>query len=94
MADGLAKQDLLLPFARAWAFGRTVNPAADGGAMAKGLMALASVCLPSDAFTWNDTNLPGNDQVQGTGAVSGTSTSTVPGTPDGLQSRIGSTTTP
>ena len=94
MADGLAKQDLLLPFARAWAFGRTVNPAADGGAMAKGLMALASVCLPPDAFTWNDTNLPGNDQVQGTGAVSGTSTSTVPGTPDGLQSRIGSTTTP
>lgn len=94
LADGLAKQDLLVPFARAWAFGRTVNPAADGGEMAKAIMALASVCLPSDAFTWNDTNLPGDDQVQGRGATSGTSTSTVPGTPDGLQSRIGSTTLP
>ena len=94
LADGMAKQDLLMPFARAWAFGRTVNPAADGGAMAKGLMSLAAVCMPDDAFTWNDTHLPGDDQVQGKGLTSATTTSTVPGTPDGLQNRIGSTTTP
>ena len=57
-------------------------------------MSLATVCLPADAFRWYDTNLPGDDQVQGSGNGSGTTTSTVPGTEDGLQSRIGSTSTP
>ncbi len=94
IADGLKAQGLVDPFARAWAFGRTVNPAADDGAMATALMSLAGVCLPDDAFSWYDTNLPGGDEVQGTGSGSGSTTSTVPGTPDGLQSRIGSTSTP
>ena len=94
LADGLQQQDLLDPFARAWAFGQTVNPSADEGVLASALISLAGVCLPNDAFTWPDRNLPGDDEVQGTGSGSGTTTSTVPGTQDGLQSRIGSTTTP
>ncbi|UDY36793.1 hypothetical protein [Dermatobacter hominis] len=94
LADGLAKQDLLDPFARAWAFGQTVNPAADDGTLANALMALAAVCLPDDAFSWTDRNLPGDDEVQGTGSGSGTTTTTVAGSQDGLQSRIPSTSTP
>ena len=94
LADGLEQQGLLAPFARAWAFGRTVNPAADEGTLATALMSLAAVCLPDDAFSWYDTNLPGGDEVQGSGSGSGSTTSTGPGTPDGLQSRIGSTSTP
>lgn len=94
MADGLQQQDLLDPFARAWAFGQTVNPSADDGTLGNAMMALAGVCLPDDAFSWTDRNLPGDDEVQGTGSGSGTTSTTVPGTEDGLQSRIGSTTTP
>jgi hypothetical protein len=94
IADGLEQQDLLDPFARAWAFGRTVNPSANDGELAIALMDLVEVCLPDDAFDWPDRNLPGDDEVQGTGLGSGTTTTTLPGTEDGLQSRIGSTTTP
>ncbi|HMV75720.1 MAG TPA: hypothetical protein PKB00_14185, partial [Microthrixaceae bacterium] len=94
LADGLVQQGVSDQFARAWAFGRTVNPAEGDGKMASAFMSLATVCLPADAFRWYDTNLPGDDQVQGSGNGSGTTTSTVPGTEDGLQSRIGSTSTP
>ena len=39
--------------------------------MASAFMSLATVCLPADAFRWYDTNLPGDDQVQGSGNGSG-----------------------
>lgn len=94
IADGLQQQGLLAPFATAWAFGRAVNPSTGDGALATAMLSLASVCLPGDAFSWNDRNLPGDDEVQGSGSGSGTTSTTVPGQQDGLSSRIATTTTP
>jgi hypothetical protein len=93
ITKGLASQGLLQPFVEAWAFGRETDPFEDDGALATALISYSKVCLPNDAFTWNDADLPGDDDVQGTGVGSGTTTSTVPGTPDGLSSRTGSNTT-
>ena len=92
IAKGLASKDLLGPFVEAWAFGREVDPFANDDRLAGALLSYSGVCLPDDAFTWNDSHLPGDDEIQGTGVQSGATTSTVPGTPDGLSSRIPSTT--
>lgn len=94
MANGLRDQDLLAPFATAWAFGRTVSPASDDGVLATAMLSLAKVCLPGDAFDWYDRKLPGDDEVIGSGQGSGTTSTTVTGQEDGLTSRIGSTSVP
>ena len=95
MSEGLASKNLLAPFVEAWAFGREVDPFSDDATLAGALLDYTSVCLPDDAFTWNDTDLPGDDELQGTGISGASTTSTVPGTPDGLSSRTGSNgTTP
>lgn len=84
MAQGLAQKDLVRPFAEAWAFGREVDPFDGNAALTNALLQVSSVCLPDDAFSWTDRNLPGNDKVQGTGIDSGnafatSSTTSVPG---------------
>lgn len=94
VADGLRGQGLLAPFATGWAFGRTVGPSDDDGALAAAMLELAKVCLPGDAFDWYDSGLPGDDEVIGSGEGSGTTSSTVAGQQDGLTSRIGSTSVP
>jgi hypothetical protein len=93
ISKGLASKQLLAPFVEAWAFGREVDPFKDDAALTEGILSFSAICLSKNAFTWNDADLPGDDQVQGSGTSSGTTTSTVPGTPDGLSSRIPSTTT-
>jgi hypothetical protein len=94
IAKGLASKQLLDPFVEAWAFGREVDPFAKDAALTEALLSYSSVCLNGSAFTWNDAKLPGDDQVQGTGTSGGGTTSTtLPGTPDGLSSRTGSNTT-
>jgi hypothetical protein len=93
ISKGLASKQLLAPFVEAWAFGRAVDPFKDDAALTEAILSYSAVCLNNGAFTWNDANLPGDDQVQGSGSSAAPTTSTVPGTPDGLSSRIPSTTT-
>jgi len=90
IAKGLASKKLLDPFVEAWAFGREVDPFTDDAALAEAMLSFSSVCLSDTAFSWNDSKLPGDDQIQGTGTSGATTSTTLPGTPDGLSSRTGS----
>ncbi len=90
VAEGLAQQDQLGPFVEAWAFGREVDPFAEDGALANAVLQFAAVCISENAFTFYDVDLPGDDEVQGTGDSVGPTSTTLPGTPDGLSSRTGS----
>ena len=93
-SKSVARLHTSAPFATGWAFGRTVGPSDDDGALAAAMLELAKVCLPGDAFDWYDSGLPGDDEVIGSGEGSGTTSSTVAGQQDGLTSRIGSTSVP
>lgn len=86
MADGLQDQGLTRAFVESWVFGRPLDPLEGEGAFGSGLLAVAAVCLPSNAFTWDDTDLPGED----TSGTDEAPTTTVAGQTDGLSSRTGS----
>lgn len=76
VSKGLASKNLLAPFVEAWAFGRAVDPFAPDTGLADALLNYSSVCLPDNAFTWYDANLPGEDNLQGTGLSGASSTTT------------------
>ena len=63
VALGLASKNLLQPFANAWAFGQAVDPFADNGALANGLLAYSNVCISDSAFTYSGVVLPGDEQL-------------------------------
>jgi hypothetical protein len=91
IADGLDERGLVVPFAESWAFGQGVDPFDGNGELASAMLAFSDVCLPDNAFTWYDAELPGDDEIQGT-AEAGAPSTTVAGRPDGLSSRTGSAT--
>lgn len=90
LADGLEKRGQLRPFVVAIAFGRSVDPSADGGALASALLDQATICVPSGAFNWTGLNLPGGPVVLDSDAAGG-----MPGSPyldDQLQPSVTATT--
>jgi hypothetical protein len=60
LAEGLDERNQLDAFARSWGFSRPIDPFADEGALSVALSDLSKVCLVADAFTWYDTELPGD----------------------------------
>jgi hypothetical protein len=60
IADGLEERGQLEPFVESWGFARPIDPFADEGALSAALSDLSKVCLAADAFTWYDSELPGD----------------------------------
>jgi hypothetical protein len=63
MAQGLADKGQTAAFARAWAFGREIDPFEEDAAFVTTLLDYTEVCLPDTAFTWFGVDLPGDEDV-------------------------------
>lgn len=63
MAQGLDGTPMPGAMLKGWMFGTGLDPIGDDAALATLMLDYTKVCLPSDTFTWNGLDLPGDDPI-------------------------------